>query len=1070
MTEFYTEDIVAFKSDPFIVGTVEYTWRDVDELPEDINTCYWHRDTPEIVKEELTINLQVPRGYVIISFQSSDEFLCIVHEKSLTLVDRALAVGDVVKRRLPDPQSGTVTSTSLKCAVRPVTSAAKYATKDFPAAHGICPDYYLPKWVHHQCPGKCLEQPHPAFLKDNEQLDNVPASELRYFKRYYENDHIIYQDWIGQVQFVTDEVTLRLSNGSVVTVQDPEELNEYLWLEGSYSSELHRRLFQNDFVLNWSKQSLAEDVKAKERSAQPCFPGQVVQTKKGNLRRGLWKFGAYDPNVLPRGTVVDVRTVQLEVAWILPNMFKPRRGQGQSPRSLLDLDTLESDEITIYDRSRKPRQTEFHCLSPASYSPDIGYGFHVRFRDVMGAALKYDGSRSDETGSFRGCFHRIPRTATQGFDMNVFEVTETRTRVTVQWQDGSLTEEDSTFLVPYNNVDDQDVWPGEIVSLKAEEQSSEGSWLLTCRKLGIIQSVNALERIAKVRWFQNAVATMPDSNKDIVTPPTRFGLISNEYSFVSLYDIAAYPAHRRTLGDLIIVVPNPLPAAELVQSDQPLTVQFLLQDIYKSFGERPPTLFHPSISVDIPSADDEYMSEVDQGIDWFGEVIRVNLDGTIVVRLGAAPEVRDIELPIERCIMIGNEDESSEEDDEEDEDSVESLESDDVSDSNKSDVTIDMEIEYEGGSRIDDDPNDEMWTTEDDEEIRNSIEFPGYGKQGCESHNVSREEAEKPESETAAVSHQVLSQLLRTALQLSRYPKMPAQFQSLLGESVPLDHHFINFPSSLPATKIRRIVKEHSILSDSLPEGVFARSWDSRIDLLRVLIIGPVDTPYELCPFVFDFRFGSEFPDNPPQGYFHSWTDGRGRINPNLYEDGKICLSLLGTWPGDDENESWNKNGSTMLQVIVSLLGLVLVREPYFNEAGFEVLANTDESRTTSALYTERAFVLARGFLQHALKSKPGGVDDIIRWLYDCRPGARGPRLLSTVIEQAKARMVGEMHDIDDSGTDKGSEVKEAHHTKLSRGASIMLERTITWLENYACQDSSSSTSQPLSTGDEKYE
>jgi ubiquitin-protein ligase len=29
-----------------------------------------------------------------------------------------------------------------------------------------------------------------------------------------------------------------------------------------------------------------------------------------------------------------------------------------------------------------------------------------------------------------------------------------------------------------------------------------------------------------------------------------------------------------------------------------------------------------------------------------------------------------------------------------------------------------------------------------------------------------------------------------------------------------------------------------------------------------------------------------------------------GRCNPNLYEDGKVCLSILGTWQGE-KSESW---------------------------------------------------------------------------------------------------------------------------------------------------------------------
>ncbi len=40
---------------------------------------------------------------------------------------------------------------------------------------------------------------------------------------------------------------------------------------------------------------------------------------------------------------------------------------------------------------------------------------------------------------------------------------------------------------------------------------------------------------------------------------------------------------------------------------------------------------------------------------------------------------------------------------------------------------------------------------------------------------------------------------------------------------------------------------------------------------------------------------------------------GKVRFNPNLYDDGKVCLSLLGTWHGP----SWDPAMSTILQVDV---------------------------------------------------------------------------------------------------------------------------------------------------------
>ena len=70
-----------------------------------------------------------------------------------------------------------------------------------------------------------------------------------------------------------------------------------------------------------------------------------------------------------------------------------------------------------------------------------------------------------------------------------------------------------------------------------------------------------------------------------------------------------------------------------------------------------------------------------------------------------------------------------------------------------------------------------------------------------------------------------------------------------------------------------------------ITDGILVRTYESRLDLIRVLILGPKNTPYENAPFLFDFSLGGGFPNEPPEAFFHSWTPGGSgaRINPNLY-------------------------------------------------------------------------------------------------------------------------------------------------------------------------------------------
>ena len=59
---------------------------------------------------------------------------------------------------------------------------------------------------------------------------------------------------------------------------------------------------------------------------------------------------------------------------------------------------------------------------------------------------------------------------------------------------------------------------------------------------------------------------------------------------------------------------------------------------------------------------------------------------------------------------------------------------------------------------------------------------------------------------------------------------------------------------------------------------------------------------------------------------------GTAQFGPNLFADGLVCLSLLGTWEGPGREPSQ----SSLLQVLVSIQGLVLgMRHPHFNEPGY---------------------------------------------------------------------------------------------------------------------------------------
>ena len=60
-----------------------------------------------------------------------------------------------------------------------------------------------------------------------------------------------------------------------------------------------------------------------------------------------------------------------------------------------------------------------------------------------------------------------------------------------------------------------------------------------------------------------------------------------------------------------------------------------------------------------------------------------------------------------------------------------------------------------------------------------------------------------------------------------------------------------------------------------------------------------------------------------PQVQFLNTGGGTERFHPNLYADGKVCISLLGTFEGD-RAERWDPLNSCIGQVLVSIQSLIL--------------------------------------------------------------------------------------------------------------------------------------------------
>ncbi|KAI0340853.1 ubiquitin conjugating enzyme family protein [Trametopsis cervina] len=172
------------------------------------------------------------------------------------------------------------------------------------------------------------------------------------------------------------------------------------------------------------------------------------------------------------------------------------------------------------------------------------------------------------------------------------------------------------------------------------------------------------------------------------------------------------------------------------------------------------------------------------------------------------------------------------------------------------------------------------------------------------------------------------------------------------------------------------IAKELAVLTTNLPvawsSSIFLRVDETRVDVIKALITGPEGTPYYNGCFLFDIFLGPSYNQTPPSVKYMTTHGGKYRFNPNLYADGKVCLSLLGTWQGP----GWVSGRSTLLQVLISIQSMILCDEPYLNEPGWANCAGTPQSKQYSA--NVRRMVVRTAMLGN-LKNPPEPFGDVIR-------------------------------------------------------------------------------------------
>jgi ubiquitin-protein ligase len=110
-------------------------------------------------------------------------------------------------------------------------------------------------------------------------------------------------------------------------------------------------------------------------------------------------------------------------------------------------------------------------------------------------------------------------------------------------------------------------------------------------------------------------------------------------------------------------------------------------------------------------------------------------------------------------------------------------------------------------------------------------------------------------------------------------------------------------------------------------QGIYYLHDSDNIKKGYALIIGPQDTIYSHGMYFFEFNYPDDYPFSPPKLTYLTNGDGV-RFNPNLYRNGKVCVSILNTWSGPQ----WS-SCQTISSILLTLTTL-FHNKPLLNEPG----------------------------------------------------------------------------------------------------------------------------------------
>ncbi|CAN8257843.1 unnamed protein product [Cochlearia groenlandica] len=841
---------------------------------------------------------------------------------------------------------------------------------------------------------------------------DISTKELKRVRDFAVGDYVVHGPWLGRIDDVLDNVTVLFDDGSMCKLLRAEPLQ----------------------LKPVAKNNLEEDANF------PYHPGQRVKASSSSIfKNARWSSGLWKPNRL-EGTITKVSAGPIFVYWIASAGFGPNSSvsppEEQSPSNLTLLSSFTHANWQVGDWGLLPSVNQIATIplhkhisklriynsreSNADGQKKSGRGLEdvhdevsektesdsltpeALPKETSGELTQRPSAVSKEHVHEPWPLHRKKirklvirkekklKKKEESFEQALL-VVNSRTRVDVAWQDGKVeSNREATTLIPIETPGDHEFVSDQYVVEKASDDDDDTT---EPKRVGVVKSVNAKERTASVRWLKPLQS--PEESREF-----------DKEEIVSVYELEGHPDYDYCYGDVVVRL-SPVTTALPASPDRNSLEEATKQD--KGYQDPED---HEEAKV-LDKEENKVNTDI-SNLSWVGNITGLR-DGDIEVTWadGMVSTVGP-----QAIYVVGR-------DDDDESAAGESEASDAASwetiDDDEKDAPEIPEEDHGRGSFIEGN-SDEESNSENDSGRNGSLSLPlaaigfmtrmasgifsrgrkaedspssdstGENEQAESTNLLNEKDPYLDEQEvTQANAENCLSGETSTILESETLETLKRENSDELAPSEvsscgfrrfdisqdPLDHHYLG--SDAQKTKERqwfkKVDQDWKILQNNLPDGIFVRVYEDRMDLLRAVIAGAYGTPYQDGLFFFDFHLPPDYPGVPPSAYYHS---GGWRLNPNLYEEGKVCLSLLNTWTGRG-NEVWDPKSSSILQVLVSLQGLVLNSKPYFNEAGYDKQVGTAEGEKNSLGYNENTFLLNCKTMMYLMRRPPKDFEELIK-------------------------------------------------------------------------------------------